>query len=240
MEDATVHHAAEAPPEPVEREHVAHLEADRQPAPASLGLRSLDRRRRDVDAGHVESSGSQHQRVLARATAAIEDRRRELAALGQLEKRRLWRADIPRRQAIDVCAVPAHVPMVRAIVVILARCPPPPTSTSVRSRCSRSIATARSSIGKAACWRRCAALPAMNRRTRPVGVLREGRSGNGSRRLASLSPGPPARVGRGCAKARGETDRPAAGRLGASVADWPAFPIRPARWNGCDGATVWA
>ena len=109
----------EAMAEAVEGQHVADLEVRPQPTPAGFGLCPLDGSWRYVNACYIETARGEHQRVLARATSAIENRRRELATLRELDESRLRSADIPWRPSVGVCAVPVHDPMVRAIVVIL-------------------------------------------------------------------------------------------------------------------------
>ena len=106
MKDAGVEGGREPSPEPIERQHVTLLELGAQPPLGGLLSRKTDGRRRDVDAQHLQPALGQHERVLARAAAAIQDRRGELAGIGQAYEYRLRSTDIPRRPPLAVRLVP--------------------------------------------------------------------------------------------------------------------------------------
>ena len=102
-------------PQPIEREHVAHLEFRIEPALRSLRSGQIHRSRRYVDAQHCHAAFGHEERVLAGPAAAVEDRRAELSSIGQLAKRLLRPADVPRWPVAAVHSIPGGPRLVRVV-----------------------------------------------------------------------------------------------------------------------------
>jgi 1-phosphofructokinase len=106
VEHPGVDDRGEGTAQPVEREHVGHLERGGEPSLGGLGPGEPHGGWRDIDAHDLQAARGEQQRVLAGATAAVEYRRVDLPSVGEADEGGLGSADVPRSRASLVHRVP--------------------------------------------------------------------------------------------------------------------------------------